>query len=761
MKYSLLNSQLAADTELSVKNGMDLLDRLIKDIVSEEDIGDQFSLPRFIPLLSERIYTVNPFTRSFLVGWITVLDSVPHLELITYLPDFLDGLLGFVSDGNDDVRMSVTGILSEFLREIREISTLTLNSAADNNSSSQLELGAKTTSHRVTIAWTRLMQILLPHTRPLAPPQTQGIALMWMSEFILLAGLKIIHFVPDLVSVVLPCMAHNDPSIRRIAEHCDKSLRQLVTHSTVGDTENMSERFDYTATVNALTLQFSDVHEKTRVASLEWLLMLHKKAPKLVVSPESGTFPALLKTLSDSSDLVVKRDLQLLSQISALSSPAHFKTFISSILLLFSTDSALLELRGSLIVRQLCVELGGERIFCAFAEALEHEQDFEFANLMVVNLNWILMTSDEVSDVRRRLRALDHRENHFLFVAIYKSFCHNAIATLSLCLLAQAYDHSSALLQTFTELEMTVPLLIQADKLVQLLESPVFTYLRLQLLEPERYPSLYKSLYGILMILPQSSAFATLRNRLGSVGGLSMLQFMQPKTTTSLNVSGSPGSSRRTGAIAGDMAELKFNDLLSHFQAVQAKQEKARGHSQMQSQFKSSGQSGRIDGIELQSSLQGQTRIVGNRKSKSNVKVPSRNTKSMTMSSAESKNNPVSRYGRLGLTLRAPSKPPINGGGGGSVSVLPSVSRLSEESSTVETSSTPVTTQHLSKSPHLSATPPMVAMAGTSVNKVTAVRGTEIHSFPNLSSGGASVSSLGHALISALSMNEAVHDDEI
>jgi vacuole morphology and inheritance protein 14 len=52
-----------------------------------------FSLAHFIPLLRERIYVVSPFTRSYLVSWINVLDSVPELELISYLPEFLDGLL--------------------------------------------------------------------------------------------------------------------------------------------------------------------------------------------------------------------------------------------------------------------------------------------------------------------------------------------------------------------------------------------------------------------------------------------------------------------------------------------------------------------------------------------------------------------------------------------------------------------------------------------------------------------------------------------
>lgn len=65
----------------------------LPDSGSGEGIKKAFSLAHFIPLLRERIYVVSPFTRSYLVSWITVLDSVPELELITYLPEFFDGLL--------------------------------------------------------------------------------------------------------------------------------------------------------------------------------------------------------------------------------------------------------------------------------------------------------------------------------------------------------------------------------------------------------------------------------------------------------------------------------------------------------------------------------------------------------------------------------------------------------------------------------------------------------------------------------------------
>jgi len=56
----------------------------------------------------------------FLVNWITVLDSVPDLELISYLPAFLKGLIQFLSDPNDDVRSATQQALNGFLQDIRK-----------------------------------------------------------------------------------------------------------------------------------------------------------------------------------------------------------------------------------------------------------------------------------------------------------------------------------------------------------------------------------------------------------------------------------------------------------------------------------------------------------------------------------------------------------------------------------------------------------------------------------------------------------------
>jgi vacuole morphology and inheritance protein 14 len=158
---------------------------------------------------------------------------------------------------------------------------------------------------------------------------------------------------------------------------------------------------------------------------------------------DDGTFPALLKTLSDPSDAVVTRDLLLLSQISLHSDDTYFTSFMVNLLKLFCTDRRLLETRGNLIIRQLCLTLSAEKIYRTMADCLVKDEDVEFASIMVQNLNNNLITAPELAD----LRNLDSKDGQSFFTTLFKAWCHNAVATFSLCLLAQAYEQAYALLQ--------------------------------------------------------------------------------------------------------------------------------------------------------------------------------------------------------------------------------------------------------------------------------------------------------------------------
>lgn len=54
----------------------------------------------------------------------TLLDTIPDLELVYYLPAFLGGLFKFLSDPNRDVHVATQGALERFLTEIKKIARI-------------------------------------------------------------------------------------------------------------------------------------------------------------------------------------------------------------------------------------------------------------------------------------------------------------------------------------------------------------------------------------------------------------------------------------------------------------------------------------------------------------------------------------------------------------------------------------------------------------------------------------------------------------
>ena len=80
-----------------------------------------FSLPRFLPLLYERLTVRDAWVRTFLLSWLTVLDGVPDLQVVSYLPQFLDGLLDYLGDPTHEVRTQTETVLEAFLREIGSV----------------------------------------------------------------------------------------------------------------------------------------------------------------------------------------------------------------------------------------------------------------------------------------------------------------------------------------------------------------------------------------------------------------------------------------------------------------------------------------------------------------------------------------------------------------------------------------------------------------------------------------------------------------
>jgi len=481
--------KLFADVDMNVKNGANLLDRLIKDIVTE---SRSFNVEQFIPLLQNYIRRTNPFIRQLLVGWITVLDSCPDINMVDWLPEFLDGLFNMLSDSNKEIRQAADSALSEFLREVKQ--------------SSVVEFGP-------------IVMILVQqcHSKERLNRLT---AITWLSELIHLGGDLLLPFHADILGAIMICISDAEVEIRSVAERTNDDKLAVV--------RDTSERFDISPLLDCLTGELMSKDVATKISALRWVNMLLEKRPKEMNAFISDLLPVLLKTLSDDSDAVVLLNLQVLSRISL--HEVEFKLVLSSILSLFSSERQLLEVRGSLIVRKLCVLLNAKVVYIEFANVLSRSSAFslEFIGTMVQILNLVLLTAAELQELRNLLKqsfsvqASPHDRE--VFIALFRCWCHNPVATFSFCLLAQAYEVAFALIKMFdSEIDITVGFLMQIDKLVQLLESPVFIHLRLQLalgVDEPHHTALLKSLYGLLMLLPQSDAYKSLNDRLMTVCNL-------------------------------------------------------------------------------------------------------------------------------------------------------------------------------------------------------------------------------------------------
>ncbi|CAN0424517.1 unnamed protein product [Ascophyllum nodosum] len=408
--------------------------------------------------------------------------------MIDWLPDFMDGLFNMLSDGNKEIRQAAESALSNFLKEITE--------------SSFVEFGP-------------MVHILVAHCNSKHVPNRLT-AVQWVNAFIKLGGERLVPFFSELLGAITHCISDTDSSVREHAEQANNDLLDLV--------EGTSQEYELTPLLKTLQVELLSHHVPTKMAALEWINMLLKKSPSDMGRFIQELLPSLLNTLTDAADEVVLMNLQVLARVSL--DEDHFNHVLEEILQLFSRQRRLLETRGGLIIRKMCVLLQPKTIYVALASVLQANSDLNFIGVMVEALNLILLTASELEELRQALKLSTKSdaaaEDRDLFANLFACWCHNPVATFSLCLLAQAYDVSAELVKEVAEVEITVGFLMQVDKLVQLLESPIFLHLRLQLLDVDSpsYPALLKSLYGILMLLPQSTAFKTLRDRMATACSL-------------------------------------------------------------------------------------------------------------------------------------------------------------------------------------------------------------------------------------------------
>ncbi|KAL0055697.1 hypothetical protein WJX82_003331 [Trebouxia sp. C0006] len=531
--------RLCADSEANVQNAAQFLDNLVKDIVTASYALD---LDEFIPKLREYLTVVNPYKRQFLISWISVLASVPDIDMLQYLPELLEGLMGMLSDTNREIRQATGKALQEFLLEIQ--------------SSPNVEYG-------------ELADILVKEAQS-ADEVTRMTALRWLRAFVIQAKDQLMPYYAVILAAVLPNVSHNNQDICQVALQTNAELLQLP---------DKYEASDSAAILAQVSADLNSPAESTRLEALHWVRALLIRSRQQVLGHLEVLLPALFDALSGPSDRVVLEALSV--QATIAEEQPQFGQVMQQLLERFRgpLGGRLLQRRGSLILRKLSLLLGPHKVFCALADILNQERDLRFASAMVQALNVILLTAPEVKALRSLLAEATAAEaGADLFHSLYSSWSHSAGAI---------------------------------DRLVQLLETPIFTYLRLQLLQPARYPDLIRCMYGLLMLLPQSDAFKTLHARLHSVPTMALLKLEGgpgPLQDIDLPSQGSLSPNKRSKASrqASQLSDAASKDSArSHAQLVDFEQllqkfkERQKAHSAEEERRQASSNTPGGEGSEL------------------------------------------------------------------------------------------------------------------------------------------------------------------
>lgn len=571
-------AKIVADRDVNVKIASESLDRLLRNIVVEQQNPP---IETFLPKLQEYIYTKNPFTRLFIISWIRLLDS--KIDMINFLPELIDGIFNCLYDTTEEIRASTLGLLSELLNKIIV------------RPSDRIDLP----SH---------MKILLRHAKNASEDVAQYTAISWIKQLIGLMDDKgLIEFAPGILEAILPCLAV-------LVRSPDGSMMSPVQGSTIhiymSPSQSRNGICEISSIVNSILLdQVTSVFENRRkissgeprnteldslldvlieqiqvhehpvikLAVLEWLRRLKKAEPDLPLlgTSQSKLFHILLDTLSVQSDTVVKNSLRVLadwycfdgpaeeqqatgvdqedsvasskddettdldkrkspirSQLAQKGSsssskkvaiassenqrsPTSLNRFIQALYQLFHERDIVFEERATFIILNLCTMVKPDIIYKSFAEIINDDKtDSKFACNLVQKLNHILITTQPLSSLRMRMGNDEDPEMVSLFHSLYYAWCHSPISVLTLCLLTNNFRQANGIVMALSQSDITVDILTQIDRVIQLIESPVFSSLRAKLLDLNVNQYLLQSLYGLLMVLPQSEAYKRLSHRL-------------------------------------------------------------------------------------------------------------------------------------------------------------------------------------------------------------------------------------------------------
>ncbi|KAH9597822.1 Vacuole morphology and inheritance protein 14 [Trypanosoma melophagium] len=481
---------------------------LLREVVT---INDSFTIKMdlFVDFITKTLEPYSKVTKDGLVSdspvlqwcleWIDHVLDLPGDKLILLLWRFLKPLL--ILSGTRGGPL-ITQVLQKCLRDMKDV------------------------FHRnVKVELPLLLSITTECVEESEFTTTKRISLKWIFELFLIGSDELLHLIHSALMACVLQLGSKDLETRLAAQNVNNKLMQLVA-VTPRDDKGIS----YDAILRVVTERLSGRStEETRVASMEWITLVFQANPKVVEDEFTSTFDMVLILLCDQSAHVLHKCIETLCLISG---EKHFEYFIVQLVRLIHAKADILLPKVPTIIKQLQLRYQeenldqAEKLCLKLAEVLSLHEDKRFLEKVVVILSTLVLTSREFLPLREILRcSIGDERARKIFLGMYECWRYNSVAALSLCLLTRVYEHAFQLIKLMGVAELSAATLLQLERLVRLLETPVFSYIRMEIMEPSKSLPLVQTLFAFQLILPQSSPqYQSLYRRLKTIPSLASLE---------------------------------------------------------------------------------------------------------------------------------------------------------------------------------------------------------------------------------------------
>ena len=325
---------------------------------------------------------------------------------------------------------------------------------------------------------------------------------------------SLIHFklFPNILEVIIlnTIINSNRPIIYNQINKCNSIFMNIMDMFKKDYFYNIMQQNFCFQNVIIKYIKDSQINEININLLFDWISLLYEI--KLFFDEEY--LEHLMFRVPEINEINILRILEILNKISLEKKCIKFnKNIIEIIIQKLNESPEMINSFGILILKKLVKTINVITLFEEMSGLLLENKDIYFILRMINLFNKFLIMEDEAHDIRNLLSKFGNESKSF-FKKLFSLWSFNPFCTLILVLLSNNFELGYSLIKHISKMKLKAEDYIELGQVVQVFESSVFNHVRIKLLNPKKFAYLIKTLYAVLLLLPQGQAFDSLNTRL-------------------------------------------------------------------------------------------------------------------------------------------------------------------------------------------------------------------------------------------------------